>query len=77
MNNEQYRIHLADILFKQSHIDDAYGIVDDILQDCAMQSRPADAIGILETLVQKYPLENGLWLRFMALINKSSVARHA
>lgn len=73
MNNEQHRIYLADILFKQSHIDDAYAIVDDILQDCTAESRSADAINALEILVQKYPGESGLWMRFMALINKDCV----
>lgn len=75
MNNEQYRITFADILFQQKHIDDAYGIVDDILHDCTVQSRPAEAMEALETLVQKYPYESGLWMRLMALINNWSMAR--
>jgi hypothetical protein len=77
MSNEQHRIYLADILFKQKHIDEAYNIVDDILHDCSIQSRPAEAIKALETLVQKYPTENGLWMRLMALINTRSVALYS
>ena len=73
MSNEQHRIQFADILFQQAHFDDAYGVVDDILLDCDVLSCPEVAINALETLVQKHPLENGLWLRLMALINTCSM----
>lgn len=76
MSNEKHRVHLADILFKQAHLDDAYDIVDDIIRDCASQSRTRDSIHALEALVQKYPTENGLWMRLMTLINDGSMVRN-